>query len=95
MSTLINGTETLGQLIRAVRIAQGLTRDELANASGFSPKFISHVEAGKPTAQLGRVLQLLGELGIRLQAEPSTHVPPEALEAASRRRRPSGRIPDA
>jgi len=87
VSEIIDGTEALGRLIRASRIAQGFTRDELANATGFSPKFISQVEAGKTTAQFGKVLLLLRELGIQLRAEASFDIPPEALEAASRRRR--------
>lgn len=93
MSNVIETTETLGQLIRAARIAQGFTRDGLANATGLSPKFISQIESGKATAQFGKVLHLLRELGIRLQAE--TSVSPEALKAASRRRRQSGGNPDA
>jgi transcriptional regulator with XRE-family HTH domain len=90
MSTLIDTVETLGRLIRTVRIAQGFTRDELANATGFSPKFISQVESGKATAQIGRVLQLLDELGIRLQAGTSTVLPQETDKTALRRRRQPG-----
>lgn len=85
----ISSPEMLGRYIRAARIDQQLTRDELAGATGFSPKFISQVEAGKATAQIGRVLLLLDELGIKLRADTSVPISPEALQKASRRRHSS------
>jgi len=81
----------LAHLIRATRLQQGFTRDELANATGLSPKFISQVEAGKPTAQIGKVMLLLGELGVRLYAESSVEISEAtALKAAQRRRSSHG-----
>lgn len=78
----------LGALVRAVRIAQGFRRDELATATGLSPKFITQVELGKATAQIGKVLQLLNELGIYLYVEtPGTTFTKESLSAALKRRR--------
>jgi len=55
----------------------------------LSPKFISHVEAGKPTAQIGKVLQLLAELGVTLHAQTAVDIPQKTVLAAMRRRRPS------
>jgi len=82
----------LGDLVRASRLAQRLTRDDVAIATGLSPKFITHIEAGKPTAQIGKVLHLLGELGIRLHAQVSVDIPPaSAAKALHRRRTPHGR----
>ncbi|AKM04894.1 MULTISPECIES: helix-turn-helix domain-containing protein [Burkholderia] len=87
----VNTIGALANLIRAVRLQQGFTRDELANATGLSPKFISQVEAGKPTAQIGKVLLLLGELGVSLFAESSIEISAEnALKAAQRRRSSHG-----
>lgn len=87
----VNTIGALANLIRAVRLQQGLTRDELANATGLSPKFISQVEAGKPTAQIGKVLLLLGELGVSLFAQSSIEISVEnALKAAQRRRSSHG-----
>ncbi|WP_020202539.1 MULTISPECIES: helix-turn-helix domain-containing protein [Cupriavidus] len=65
----ISAPANLGQLARAARMAQKLTRDELARATGLSPAFISAVERGKETAQVGKVLLLLQELGVRLYGE--------------------------
>ncbi|TFW28330.1 helix-turn-helix domain-containing protein [Massilia horti] len=79
----------LANLVRASRLAQGLTRDELASATGLSPKFISHVEAGKPTAQFGKVLHLLTELGISLHAQSAVHISEKTAQKAMNRRRTS------
>jgi transcriptional regulator with XRE-family HTH domain len=83
----IDTMSSLANLIRAARLQQGFTRDELASATGLSPKFISQVEAGKPTAQIGKVILLLGELGIRLFAQSSVEISQETAIKASRRRR--------
>jgi transcriptional regulator with XRE-family HTH domain len=83
---LIGNMTALGDLLRASRLAQGLTRDEVAVATGLSPKFITHIEAGKPTAQIGKVLHLLSELGITLRAQVSVEIPP-ALATRPRHRR--------
>lgn len=85
----ISGMTELGDLLRASRLAQGLTRDDVAIATGLSPKFITHVEAGKPTAQIGKVLHLLGELGITLRAQVSVDIPPALATKAFQRRRPA------
>ncbi|MEA3085214.1 MAG: hypothetical protein QOC89_2911 [Paraburkholderia sp.] len=87
----ISNMTVLGDLLRASRLAQGLTRDEVAIATGLSPKFITHIEAGKPTAQIGKVLHLLGELGIVLRAQVSVDIPAGlATQPRHRRRVPHG-----
>ncbi|MDR5776223.1 MULTISPECIES: helix-turn-helix domain-containing protein [unclassified Caballeronia] len=84
----ITDVVALGALVRAVRIAQGFKRDELATATGLSPKFITQIELGKETAQVGKVLQLLSELGMHLYLEtPGTTFTKESLESALKRRR--------
>jgi hypothetical protein len=62
----INDIETLGRLVRATRRGQRLRQDEVG---AFSHSFIGEVETGKPTAQIGKVLQALRELGVQLYAE--------------------------
>ncbi|TCK95427.1 Xre family transcriptional regulator [Paraburkholderia sp. BL9I2N2] len=90
--TFIGDMTALGDLVRASRLAQGLTRDDVATATGLSPKFITHIEAGKPTAQIGKVLHLLGELGITLRAQVSVDIPADvSTKASHRRRNPHGR----
>jgi hypothetical protein len=72
----IQNTEQLGRVIRSVRRWQQLNQDEVGRASH---SFIGEVEAGKPTAQVGKVLDALRELGIRFQLELPAGMPPPVL----------------
>lgn len=69
MATPIRTTTDLGKVIRSQRKAQGLRQQDVADVIGASHVFVRHVEQGRPTVQLGRVLQLLEELGIELRAD--------------------------
>ncbi|MBC8739819.1 helix-turn-helix transcriptional regulator [Paraburkholderia sp. UCT31] len=90
MDTKIDTTEALGLLIRAARLEQRFTRDQLANTTGLSPRFITEVEAGKPTAQIGKVFSLLAELGIALRAHTAIEISPGTHAASRKRRSPHG-----
>ena len=58
--------EDLGRLVKKARKAMGLTQAELALASGTGIRFISDLENGKPTCQIGKTLTVLKTLGIRM-----------------------------
>ncbi len=60
----------LGSIIRAARKAQHLRQDELAGAAGVGLRFIVDLEAGKPTAQIGKTLQVLQALGCSIEITP-------------------------
>lgn len=68
--------EDLGRLVKNERKALGLTQAELALTSGTGMRFISDLENGKPTCQIGKTLTVLRTLGIRLTAS-SPHSPGE------------------
>ena len=57
----------IGQIIRDERKDLGLRQDELAAASGVGLRFIVELERGKPTAQIGKVIDVLSALGCDLQ----------------------------
>jgi y4mF family transcriptional regulator len=57
----------LGATVRAARVAQGLRQDQLAAAAGVGLRFLIELEAGKPTAQLGKALDVLNALGCRVE----------------------------
>ncbi|MDM8274282.1 type II toxin-antitoxin system Y4mF family antitoxin [Enorma phocaeensis] len=59
----------LGSLIREERLRQKLTQTDLAGISGVGITFISQLENGKETAEMGRVIRVLTMLGIDLYAE--------------------------
>ncbi len=71
----------IGAIVRAVRKDSGLRQDELAGATGVGVRFIVELEAGKPTAQLGKVLRVLQALGCSfdIAPPPGTLVPDAAL----------------
>ncbi|PZA10033.1 transcriptional regulator [Rhodopseudomonas palustris] len=56
--------ERFGSLIRAERKAQRLTQEELAGLTGVGVRFVRELEAGKPSCQIGRALQVAAALGL-------------------------------
>jgi len=68
----ILGPEQLGALLRRVRKAQGITQEDLAGLAGVGPRLIGEIERGKPTAEIGKVFQLLANLGLDLVVQPRT-----------------------
>lgn len=78
----IPSPQELGLVLRATRKAQGLRLDDLAGSASVGHVFAREAEHGKETLQLGKVLALLAELGIRLQAD----MPDAAIEELLRLR---------
>lgn len=62
--------EELGRSIRAERRQQKLRQGELAALSGVGNRFLSDLENGKPTVELGRAMQVLTMLGLTLAIRP-------------------------
>ena len=58
--------DALGRAVRQARKTHGLTQAELAGLAGTGPRFISELERGKESAELGKVLDVLAVLGLRL-----------------------------
>ena len=65
-------TREIGAVLRATRVTQGLRQDQLAAAAGVGVRFLIELEAGKPTAQLGKALKVIEALGCRFQIEQPT-----------------------
>ena len=61
--------EELGEAIRTRRKELHYTQAFLAEFTGFSVSFISDVERGKATAEIGKTLRLLMILGLDLSVE--------------------------
>jgi HTH-type transcriptional regulator/antitoxin HipB len=56
----------IGKLVRQRRKKAGLTLQEAAGMAGVGIRFLSELERGKPTLQLGLVLQVLQLFGLEL-----------------------------
>jgi transcriptional regulator with XRE-family HTH domain len=82
-----------GIAIRTLRKHAGIRIDDFAMAAGVSKQFMTDLENGKSTVQMGKVLQLLQRLGIKVGLElPPADVAAYQLElskARARRARPS------
>lgn len=67
-SVELQSTADLGELIRARRLSMGLSQQAFADFAGVGRRFISELEAGKPTAEFGRVLKVCRAAGVQLTA---------------------------
>jgi y4mF family transcriptional regulator len=59
--------EQLGSAIRARRRQLKVTQKDLAMTCGTGLRFIIDLEKGKPTCQIGKILQVLQALGLKFQ----------------------------
>lgn len=58
--------QELGELVKERRKKLGLNQSELALACATGRRFISDLENGKESCELGRTLRVLSGLGIQL-----------------------------
>ena len=65
---MIENALQFGTAVASARKALGLTQRELALAINSGERFIVDLEAGKPTAQLGKALAAAQAVGLRLVA---------------------------
>jgi len=93
----IRSAKELGLAIRSRRKALGWRQDHLADQIGVSRQWVSAIERGKATAEVGLVLRAIQALDLNLTiaapttqptAPPLPHVDLNALIHASRRRDP-------
>jgi HTH-type transcriptional regulator / antitoxin HipB len=73
MPTKITTPQDIGHIIRQHRQAADIRQADAAALSGVGTRFLSEVERGKSTAELGKVLQVLGRLGLELWLVPRGH----------------------
>ena len=67
---MVNDAISFGQALRKRRKELGYTQAFLSEFSGFSVSFISDLENGKSTAELGRAIHLANLLGLDLELKP-------------------------
>lgn len=72
-------SEQIGKIVRDTRKILGVTQADLALTSGTGQRFISDLEKGKLTCQLGKALTVLQTLGIHVDLRS-----PVDIEAISR-----------
>lgn len=62
----------IGSLVKSTRNSLCITQKKLALASGIGLRFISELEAGKPSCEIDKVLMILHTLGIEVILESKT-----------------------
>ena len=61
----------IGDAIRAVREARGISQEDLAQANAYDRFYLYRLEAGRSTVYITRLLRTLKSLGITLRVIPS------------------------
>lgn len=62
----VTDIRTLGRTIRTHRKAKGLTLQQAAGLANVSVRFLSELERGKETAEVGKVVKTLRAMGLDL-----------------------------
>lgn len=79
---LLNGNvadcRQLGQLVRRKRKLDGMTQAELAGLIGIGIRFVSELEHGKATAEIGKVFAVLSGLGLSVVIAQRSWPAPES-----------------
>jgi len=65
-SVIIEDVQDIGDAVRTARKDQGLTQREFADIVGVGVRFLSELERGKSTAQIGLVLKVISGAGLEL-----------------------------
>lgn len=73
----IQNTAQLGAAVRTARKQFKVTQKELAMTCGTGLRFVVDLERGKPTCQIGKILQVLQTLGLRIGLTGTADAPPE------------------
>ena len=67
---LIPDPLSVGAYIRKARLAQNLSQLTLSDLALVSTHFLSDLERGKPTVELGKVFQVVATLGLEIHFVP-------------------------
>ena len=71
----ISTPEELGKVIRFKRKEIGVRQEIVAGMAGVGTKFLSQLENGKETAELGKTLQVLRKMGLEVYIFPRSADP--------------------
>ncbi len=71
----VTTAEDIGRIIRAKRKETGVRQEMAAGMSEVGTKFLSQLENGKETAELGKTLRVLRKLGLNVYIYPRSADP--------------------
>ena len=70
MKDKIKSPDDIGTTVRKKRKEDGLTLADASALCGVGYRFLSDLENGKPTVQLGKTLQVIAGLGLEVRLGP-------------------------
>lgn len=76
---LVKTAADIGRVVREARLHVGLSQKALAAQAATTQPWISEVENGKETAEIGMVLRILSHLGLTLDLSGGTSKPQDAI----------------
>ena len=65
--TKVYSVQDVGNVVRSARKDAGLTQRELASACGCGVRFISDLENGKQTIEMGRAIRIMNTLSLDVE----------------------------
>jgi HTH-type transcriptional regulator / antitoxin HipB len=75
---LVRTATDIGALIRSARQDARLSQEQLAAKVGASQRWVSEIEHGKASAEIGMVLRALVVLGVEIDAKPPGMAPADS-----------------
>lgn len=76
----IETARAFGEAIRRERTDQRLTQAQLAENAGVGRPWLSELESGKPTAEIGRAISVVNALGLAIKLMPAPRPDPGELD---------------
>jgi len=70
----VKTVKELGRLIRAYRKSRHLTLEKVSGIGNVSMRFLSELERGKETAEIGKALATLNLLGLDVIIQPRAYI---------------------
>ena len=64
--------QALGRMIRRQRRRCGLRQAEVASLANVGTRFVSELENGKPTVEIGRALRVAEIVGLAIRVKPKS-----------------------
>lgn len=67
----VQSVAEIGQRVRKARKEQNFTQQTVSGFMDISPRLLSELERGKETAQVGKVMQILHDIGLDVYIVPA------------------------
>ena len=69
----VTSVAQLGSIIREFRKSHDLTLEKVSNITNISMRFLSELERGKESAEIGKALAVINKLGLELILQPRVY----------------------